>query len=144
MDKKVKFHINSTRIEQKGEPVYQNLQSLFYGSDGHKLVCHHWMDHHDFLRVLKSMDIGMQVSFTESFNIVTADYIYCDVPVFASPAVKWLPSIYQADPNSTSDIVDKLRISHFLSKMGLQIFNKWALNKCNRHAKEIWLNFLKN
>jgi hypothetical protein len=143
MDKKVKFHINSTRIEQKGESVYQNLQSLFYGSNGHKLICHHWMNHHDFLRILKSMDIGMQVSFTESFNIVTADYVYCDVPVVVSPAVTWLSSIYQADPNSTRDIIDKLRMSRFLAKIGLQKFNKCSLKRYNRHAKEIWLDFLK-
>lgn len=43
--KKLHFHVNVGRIEQKGDPVLNNLIALFDGlaSKGHKLVMHPWL-----------------------------------------------------------------------------------------------------
>jgi len=83
--KRLKFHINSTRLEQKGDNVVKNLYSLFEDSP-HVLVEHPWYKHQEFLNAAFKMDIGMQVSFSESFNIVTADFVTAKVPIIASVA----------------------------------------------------------
>jgi len=46
------------------------------------------MEHNDFIRVVKSMDIGMQVSLSESFNIVAADFVSNGVPLVGSPDIE--------------------------------------------------------
>src|SRR5689334_13150548 len=68
-DKILYFHINSTRMEQGGESVIKNIKALFEGTD-HKLVEHGWLEQHHFLELVSRMDLGMQISFTESFNLV--------------------------------------------------------------------------
>ena len=42
------------------------------------------MDHESFIELVKSMDMCLQVSFTETFNIVTADAVANSVPVVVS------------------------------------------------------------
>lgn len=108
LGKKLEFHINSARAEQGGNPVLKNLRALFANSGRAKLVEHGWVDHDKFLRVVADMDVVMQVSFSETFNIVSADAVACDVPVVASREVSWLKDYALADPNSTDSILDAL------------------------------------
>ena len=82
---KLYFHINGTRIENNGDPVLKNLRELFEGQEKHELVEHCWMEHDKFVELLQSMDICMQVSFSETYNIVTADAVNGLVPVVVSP-----------------------------------------------------------
>jgi hypothetical protein len=56
---------------------------------GHKLVVHEWVNHKDFIKLVKTMDIGMQVSYSETFNIVAADFISQGVPVVISKELPW-------------------------------------------------------
>jgi hypothetical protein len=72
--KKLRFHVNGTRLEQRGEEPLKNIRALFKGTR-HELVEHQWLDHYQFLEVVKSMDVGLQVSFSESFCIVAADFV---------------------------------------------------------------------
>jgi len=46
------------------------------------------MDHSDFISIVKSMDIGMQVSLSESFNIVAADFVSNGIPLVGSPDIE--------------------------------------------------------
>ena len=77
IDKKVRFHINAGRIEMKGEPVLHNLRGFFAQifDRGHELISHTWTPREGFLELCSQMDIGMQVSFSETFNIVGADLV---------------------------------------------------------------------
>ena len=102
----VHFCINSTRIEQRGEGVLKNIRALFNGTR-HKLIEIDWLEHGEFVKVIGKMDACMQVSFTETFNIVTADCIAAHVPVVVSKEIHWL-NCRKADPTSESNIADVL------------------------------------
>jgi len=66
---KLRFHINGTRVEQNGANVLKNIRLLF--TDKHELVEHGWMRHSDFLGLISTMDLGCQVSFSESLYLLT-------------------------------------------------------------------------
>lgn len=135
------FHINSTRQEQRGEAVLKNLRNLFRANQRHHLVEHHWMDHAEFMKVVYRMDIGMQVSFTESFNIIAADFVASQVPVVVSTDITWMPWITQADPNSTISMQNRLYLAYKCARLLTKISNR-ALDKYNILSETIWLNYL--
>jgi hypothetical protein len=102
----VHFYINSTRVEQRGDSVLKNIRALFSGTR-HKLIEIDWLDHSDFIQLIAKMDACMQVSFTETFNIVTADCIAAHVPVVVSKEINWL-NCRKANPTSESHIAEVL------------------------------------
>jgi len=104
--KKLNFHINADRIEMQGQPALHNLIGLFkhFADKGHQLICHDWCDHSEFLVLCELMDIGMQVSLTETFNIVGADLLSQGVPIIGSSEIPWLKDKACASPVDTEDI----------------------------------------
>lgn len=103
---KCRFHINSGRVEQKADGVLKNLRSFFAGLNGkHELVEHGWLDRTDFLKLVGEMDLGLQVSFSETFNIVSADFVSEDIPILTSKEVDWMPRFFTADPTDVKNIV---------------------------------------
>ena len=140
---RIKFHINSDRQEQNGENVYKNLKALFDASEEHSLVGHPWLDHEDFIKLVRKMNIGLQVSMTESFNLVAADFVWNNIPVIGSKDIDWLPSIFRADPNSTKDI--KKKMDFILNNQDPKLYklSNLALDCYNHKAKNCWDLFLK-
>lgn len=129
------FHVNAGRVEQQGEEPLKNIRALFRES-GHNLVEHDWLTHDVFLELLDGMDLALQVSYTESFNIVTADAVSRRVPVVVSHDIDWMPNFCKADPNSTKDITDKMNMllnhrSYVIRKTidGLNVYNKRAIRE---------------
>jgi hypothetical protein len=139
--KKLRYHINSTRCEQKGEPILHNIQNLFKGTE-HQLIEYDWMTHIEFLKLVKKMDIGLQVSYSESFNIVAADFAQQNVPIIGSDDIDWLSTYYKADCNNYQDIVEKLHNAYKFRNIGLQWLNKYKLHRHNISATENWLDYL--
>lgn len=140
--KKLKFHINSDRIEQKGEPIFKNLEKLFENNPNHELVKHPWMNHMDFLKLVKTMDIGMQVSYSESFCIVAADFVYKEVPIIGSPDIEWLADCYKADPNNYKDMVEKLSYAYKNLPTNGHWVNEHQLWKHNVESTEKWVDYV--
>lgn len=106
-NKKLRFHINSSRIEGKGETVLSALRDVFLDSK-HELIEHTWLDHIGFTSLCSSMDVGLQVSFSETFNIVGADHVCNNVPIVGSKELPWLESEFHADPCDAMDIKNKI------------------------------------
>lgn len=107
--RKLEFHINSTRIEPPGgDTIIKNLINLFDHTPRAKLIQHPWMNHEEFLDVLAQMDVSMQCSFSETFNIVSADSVSMMVPVVASEEVAWLGAYAWADPNDSTSILNNM------------------------------------
>ena len=104
-DYKLRFHINATRIEQSGESVLKNIRALFKDTP-HELVEVGWLSHEDFKILISHMDIGMQVSLSESFNIVTADFVDIGVPIVASKDIHWVSPRCIAESESVQSIVN--------------------------------------
>jgi hypothetical protein len=141
MEQVIHFHVNSDRQEQSGDNVYKNLKALFVGTR-HKLIDHPWMSHKDFIKVVVQMDIGLQVSLSETFNIVAADFISSGVPLIGSKDITWMPKIFRADPNSSEDILDKMRLIIDTQIFGLFKLNVIYLDWYNRKAKKVWRDYL--
>lgn len=135
---KLRFHINANRKELGGEPILKNLIKLFENSDS-ELVLVKWLDHPEFLQYIKdNIDIGMQVSFTETYNIVAADHVICNVPVLTSKEVPFIHPFFQADPTSFEEMVGKLICIKRTRWMGLHRLNNRRLRKQNREAVWAW------
>jgi len=139
--KRIAFHINSSRVEQKGDPILKNIEEAFINTP-HELVKHPWMGHYDFIKVVKTMDIGMQVSLTESFNIVAADFVSNNVPIVGSKDIEWLNFIYKASPTKFSNIILRLWLAYYGKCFSLQTLNEWGLRKYNYKAIKCWLDKL--
>ena len=138
--KLLRFHINAGRVE-RGQEELKNMRALFEGTK-HELVEHGWLSHADFLVLVRKMDVGMQVSFSESFNIVAADFVGCNVPLVGSPDIEWLHPLFTSDPNSSSEIRHAIGRVLFLSKMGMQRLNRARLHEYDRDSEKAWLKYL--
>lgn len=124
------FHINMGRLEQKGEQVLKNLRALFANSKKHHLIEWGWLSHHEFNYLITKMEFGMQVSFSESFNIVSADFVANNIPIVVSKDITWMPFLFRANATNTESIVNKIsvmrffpRITKWLNKLALFIYN---------------------
>ncbi len=137
----IHFHINSSRVEQAGENCLKNIRALFENSI-HKLIEHPWMSHYDFLKIVSMMDLGLQVSLTESFNIVTADFVSSEVPIIVSPDISWMPSILQVEP--TDAVALEQKIERVLQHPRRFVRNATtALESHNEEGIKEWGKFLK-
>lgn len=138
----VRFHINSGRIEGRGEPILSNLIEMFkhVEAEGHELVMHSWKNHDEFLELCSYMDIGMQVSFSETFNIVAADMLVAGVPLVMSGEIPWASKISVATPTDLNSIVEKMTLATLMPK-----FNVWAnrrkLTKYLRTSRTLWVKY---
>jgi hypothetical protein len=141
-DINLRFHINSTRVEGNADSHKKNLYALFEGlnSPQFQLVEHGWLDHKDFTALVRTMDIGLQMSFTESFNIVTADFVNAGIPVVVSREIDWVHPWFHANPTDSNDIVDKMERA-LLYKRWLARFldlNRNRLKQYSISSKIIW------
>lgn len=141
--KPIHFHINSERIE-KGDSALRNIRALFENQSIHKLVEHPWYSHHDFSRLILKMDLGLQVSLNETFNIVAADFVSKNVPLIGSEEINWLNCLYKANATSSKDIVKKLKIGYKLRKLNIQKLNKLGLIQVSSFSKKTWVGYFKN
>jgi len=141
LDKKLKFHINGDRVEQSGESILKNLNYLFKNSP-HELVCHPWSNHYDFIKVVREMDICLQLSFSETFNIVAADAVWNRIPVVGSKDIDWLDEIFKSEPTDDLSVLAKMKIAYFGREINLQDKNKKSLISYNKVSYDVWAKFL--
>jgi hypothetical protein len=134
----LRFHINSTRVEQNSDPILRNLISLFQDSPN-QLVTHPWLPHREFIKVVRTMDYGLQVSFSETFNIVAADFVNNNIPFVGSAEIEWLATRSMASPTDWKSIVEALRRStsgRLINK------NRRSLRRFSEESLEDWLEFV--
>ena len=138
------FHINIGRYEMKGDSVHKNLIGLFQelSNQKHKLIEHTWMPREEFLELCESMDIGMQVSFSETFNIVGADLISKGIPLVGSQEIGWMNPIFMSNPTNTNSILFKLWLTYFFTKFNVKT-NQYLLTRYTNKTKKIWVNYFK-
>lgn len=141
-DRRLVFHVNGNRMEGGGEPIIKNIRMLFKNAtDGSELVEHPWMPHQDFLEVLSKMDIGMQVSYTESFNIVAADMVTMNIPVVTSDEIVWINKLFHAIPSSTDSIVSVMGRAEFLGGFGAHL-NRCKLGNFVDKTEDLWVDYI--
>jgi hypothetical protein len=134
------FYISTVESDSTS-PILRNLRALFKNSNVHRLVEVPWKTHDDFLATIESIDIGLQVSFTETFNIVAADLVSLGIPIVTSREVRWSTPIY-ANPSSSEDIANKMMFA-WNHQRTLSWLNRKRLKNFSAESRKIWLNFLK-
>lgn len=139
--KNLRFHINASRREQGGNNVLKNIRHLF-SKHRAELVEHPWLEHEEFIKLIKTMDLGMAVSYSETFCIVAADFVNAGVPIITSPQIDWMDHGYMADPNDSDDIAKRLWHAWVGRNTNKQEVNRWALGKYSSDSKIIWHEWL--
>ena len=136
------FHINIGRVEMKGDPILHNLRGLFEGiaENGHQLIIHTWAPHAEFIKIIKDIDIGVQVSFSETFNIVAADMVVTGVPIVVSSEIPWAREGI-ADPTDSHNIANIMEIAWKNMNSNVKT-NLKGLKTYVRTSKEYWIEFL--
>lgn len=137
----LRFHINN-RVDAGGQGALNNIIGLFSHLDPTEaeIVNHDWENRETFISTLRGMDMLMQVSMSETFNIVAADAVLAGIPVIATDELPWYYPT-SVDPQSVKDIVEKMKIvwlnrSFFLTK------NRIGLQRYNTAATQKWLDYL--
>ena len=143
--KKLRFHVNAGRIEMQGGPVIKNLKSFFQHiqDSGHEMINHQWRPREEFLELCAEMDIGLQVSFSETFNIVGADLISQGVPLIGTvEEIPWAVHAFCADPTNNTDIVNKLHMAYKWPQVNVKK-NQWSLTHYTNNTAKIWAKYFK-
>ncbi len=140
--KKLKFHINdSSQYEKEGVSILNNLKNIF--SNGpHELVIHDWHDHRNFIDLIRKMDLCMQVSFSESYNITAADGIACGIPTIGSTEIEFISRIYKTAPTDYENILNKISFALRYKTLGLHYINQLLLKRNSIRAGNVWLDLI--
>lgn len=144
LDLRLKFYVNAGRTEQNGDNILKNLRYFFKGQKNHTLEELGWLDYDSFIQVVRKMDIGMQVSLSETFNIVSADFVSNDIPLVASKEISWLPTMFCANPSSTKDMAEHLTFAWTQPGYILRKLSKIELNAHNLMAQDHWIDMIKD
>ena len=132
---RLQFHINSSRLnEGQGQAIVKSIRSIFAAAeDVADLVEHDWLDRKEFLLLVARMDVVMQVSYTETFNIVLADACLVGTPVIGSADIEWLPRCLVADCNDFRSIAGRINfvLGHRrddVSEIAQEALDRWTVD----------------
>lgn len=138
--KQLHFYVNSTRVEMNANPVLKNLRATADAADV-RLVEVPWLDTPQFLMLLSEIDIAMQCSFSETFNICSADAANQNTPIVCSPEVPWIGSYAWCDPNDSSDIVRALTEIYQDRNLQRRLqHQRQDLRTYSRQSERVWYN----
>ena len=133
------LHISGGRSEG-GQTVLNSLYQLTAGIPGFEVITHPWAPWPQFRQVIRSMHLLFQVSYTESFNMVTADGAAESVPAVVSDAIEWAPSHWKANVDNATEVSRVARCLVRDPEAGAEGF--CALQRHNQHALHLWKRFL--
>lgn len=138
----VRLHVNTERNEGAAA-TRRNLAALVTMNPRVSIVEVPWMRHDVFVDYLRGIDLCLQPSFTETFNMVTADGIAAGAPSVVSSAISWAPREWNAQPDSACDVA---RVGCAMVREGLAAhvcLGRAALEAHNRSALEAWKSWLR-
>ncbi|MDP9053849.1 MAG: hypothetical protein M3N93_06045 [Acidobacteriota bacterium] len=135
----LEFWVSSGRNEGAGA-VVDAVRQMFNGLHHVRLIENGWQTWPQFRQTVRHMHLLLQPSYTESFNVVTADGVAEGVPSVVSDAIEWAPGRWKA-------AVDD---AHAIARAGLRLLeSRWAprqgraaLKAHNRKALAAWRSFL--
>lgn len=141
LNKKLFFHIN-TAVTDNTNPVLNNLREIFKNTE-HNLIIHKWLEHEKFEKLIQKMDLGLQLSYTESFNIVAADFVNNGIPIIVSEAINWVPKIYFTSTVNYKNVIKKIvQLYKLKNNFLIILLAKYKLKKLIKKSENIWLNYL--
>jgi hypothetical protein len=135
----LEFWISSGRSEGAGS-VLDAVRQMLNGLPHVKLVENGWQPWPQFRRTVRHMHLLMQPSYTESFNVVTADGVAEGVPSVVSEAIDWAPDNWKApvdDAHAMARVGQGLLTSRWAQRQGWN-----ALKAHNKRALAAWSEFV--
>ena len=91
--------------------------------------------------ICSTIDIGLQVSFTETFNIVSADLVSNGVPILGSSEIPWINVLYVANPVDVENIVSKIEYVYNNCVKNV-IENQESLLEYTKETIKVWNNYI--
>jgi len=135
----VDFHISVGRVEG-GYTVVRAVQAMLANSPRVTLVEDPWFQWPQFRFLIRSMNLLIQPSFTETFNMVTADGAAESVPSVVSDAIEWAPDDWKAEVDDVFKIAQVGRRLLHDPDAGADGFN--ALKTHNTEGLVAWRQWL--
>ncbi len=132
--------LSAGRTEGGGDTILRAAREMVKGLPNIKLIENGWQSWAQFRNTVAHMHLLLQPSYSESFNMVTADGIASGVPSVVSDAIDWAPENWMA---RTDDVLEIGRVGRYLltdsqaASDGLE-----ALEKHNRNALEAWKEYI--
>jgi glycosyltransferase involved in cell wall biosynthesis len=140
LDAPVTLHM-SEGGDTTSKNVLNTIRQLAEGVPGFDIWRHRWLPWDKFKNLVARMDLLLQPSYSESFNMITADGIAEGVPSVVSHAITWVPRNWKADSDDALDIARRgialLSDTIRANAEGLQ-----ALRRYNRTGIEFWRKFI--
>jgi hypothetical protein len=99
----VEFWMNGGRPDGGGS-IERAIRELIRQQAGVSLRILNWSAWPEFLELIGTLHLMIQVSYTESFNMVTADGISKGVPSVVSSAIDWVPDRWVAQSDDALDV----------------------------------------
>ena len=109
------------------------LRDIFSCNPKHKLIAIPQVAQSKFVKNLENYHMGLQLSLSESFNMVSADYVNAGIPMVVSDEVRWACRQTQASAHDVEDIVSKMKTAHLYIDE-----NKRLLKNFSDNAKKMW------
>lgn len=103
--------VSAGRTEGGGDSILRSARAMLDGLPHVKLVENGWQSWPKFRQSVAHMHLLLQPSYTESFNMVTADGVAEGVPSVVSHAIDWVPGHWQA---MMDDVLDIARVGRYL------------------------------
>ncbi len=132
--------VSAGRTEGGGDTILRSARAMFGGLAHARIVENGWQSWPQFRQTVGNMHLLLQPSYTESFNMVTADGIAEGVPSVVTNAIDWAPDYWMAAGDDVSEI--SLVGRHLLSEPQAAFDGLDALQAHNRAGLESWLAFL--
>jgi hypothetical protein len=101
--------LSAGRAEGGGETVLGAVKAMLAGLPGVKLCLSGWESWPAFRRTVGRMNLLLQPSYTESFNMVTADGVAEGVASVVSDAIDWAPDDWKAEVDDSLSIARTAR-----------------------------------
>lgn len=136
----LEFWISAGRLEGGGLTVLNAMKEMFDGIAGVRIIENSWQDWPSFRQTLRHMHLLMQMSYTESFNMVTADGVAEGVPSVVSTAIDWIPDHWAAHFDDAMDIARVAR--QLLTDVNTNQDGLAALEDHNQDGLRMWMRFL--
>src|ERR1700693_817921 len=136
----LEYHINKGRNDGSGLKLIKAVEVIFQGLPNATLVEDNWDQWPSFRRLVRGMHLLLQPSFTESFNMVTADGVAEGVASVVSDVIEWAPNWWKVSPDDVPAIARTGRTLLSDSHSGEDGLK--ALTNHNEEGLEEWIGYL--
>lgn len=135
----VEFWMNGGRPDGGGS-IERAIRALIGSQRGITLRILNWSAWPEFLDLIETLHLMIQVSYTESFNMVTADGISRGVPSVVSQAIDWVPERWVAHSDRPLDVAQVGR--SLITDPHAAADGVMALERHNSNGVHAWEDFM--